>query len=329
MAVKIHTKIVIDMATDEVLEDEFYEHGGPVAEAKGGGGGGGATQTQTVQKADPWSGQQPFLTDIFGRAQTQYGTNLPFFPGQTFASPSLETNLALSAQGNRAISGSPLTNAAQTELTNTLSGQYLSGGNPAFSAMAERAISPLRSEFTNTIIPGIESRFAAAGRYGSPSLANTMGQAADRYMRAVGDVGASLAYQNYGDERTNQMRGMMFAPTLAQQDYFDIAKLAETGAAREDIAQQQINEDIARYNYNQMEPWQRLGLYSNLVQGYYGGQNEGMTTQTLPPRSIGAGMLGGAALGGGLGYLLGPQLGLGAGYGGLAGAGAGSLLGLF
>ena len=34
----------------------------PMAGAKGGGGGGGSQSTQTIQKADPWSGQQPFLT---------------------------------------------------------------------------------------------------------------------------------------------------------------------------------------------------------------------------------------------------------------------------
>jgi len=33
-----------------------------------GGGGGGGTQ-QVVQKSDPWAGQQPYLTEIFARAQ--------------------------------------------------------------------------------------------------------------------------------------------------------------------------------------------------------------------------------------------------------------------
>ena len=32
--------------------------------SKGGGGG-----TNTVQKADPWVGQQPYLTDIYGESQ--------------------------------------------------------------------------------------------------------------------------------------------------------------------------------------------------------------------------------------------------------------------
>ena len=49
-----------------------------------GGGGGGGQNTQTVQKADPWSGQQPFLTDVFQQAQNRYNAASPnFFPNST------------------------------------------------------------------------------------------------------------------------------------------------------------------------------------------------------------------------------------------------------
>ena len=57
----------------------------PMAGAKGGSGGGGQS-TQTIQKADPWSGQQPFLTTGFEAAQDRYGSIQPqFFPGNTVA----------------------------------------------------------------------------------------------------------------------------------------------------------------------------------------------------------------------------------------------------
>jgi hypothetical protein len=79
---KIITRGVIDMATGEVLEEEFFEYEGPVALMKGGGG-----TTQTVQKADPWSGQQPYLTDIFANAQNLYHNYTPqYYQGQTVAS---------------------------------------------------------------------------------------------------------------------------------------------------------------------------------------------------------------------------------------------------
>lgn len=39
---KVHTKVVIDMNSLEVIEDEFFEYKGPVALAKSGGAGGGS-----------------------------------------------------------------------------------------------------------------------------------------------------------------------------------------------------------------------------------------------------------------------------------------------
>ena len=49
-----------------------------------GGGGGGSQSTNTVEKADPWAGQQPFLKDVFQEAQDRYESGDPnFFPGST------------------------------------------------------------------------------------------------------------------------------------------------------------------------------------------------------------------------------------------------------
>jgi len=58
----------------------------PMAGASGGGSGGGSNSTQTVQKADHWSGQQPFLSYGFDQAKGRYGADQPnFFPGNTVA----------------------------------------------------------------------------------------------------------------------------------------------------------------------------------------------------------------------------------------------------
>lgn len=264
---------------------------------KGGGGGGGTTQT--IQQADPWAGQQPHLADVFQRAQALSHAPQSFFPEQTFAGLSPETQSALALQTGRALAGSPLTAAAQGQLTDTLSGMYLDPtGNPAFRRAA------------NDIQSRIAGMYASAGRYGSGAMANQANEAL-----------SNLAAQSYNQERENMIRGMMFAPQLAQQDYFDLAKLAEVGGVREDLAQQAINEAIARHNYAQMEPWQRLGLYNQLVQGNYGGSSTSTQNVTGPRRSVGAGVLGGAAAGAGLGMMFGGPWGLvGAGLGGLLGA---------
>ncbi len=57
-----------------------------VIDFKGGSSGGGGTSTQTVEKADPWEGQQPFLKDVFQKAQDRFNEAGPnFFQGSTVA----------------------------------------------------------------------------------------------------------------------------------------------------------------------------------------------------------------------------------------------------
>jgi hypothetical protein len=56
----------------------------PLTPMKGGGGGGGSTNT--VEKADPWEGQQPFLEYGFQQAQDRFQSDSPnFFPGNTIS----------------------------------------------------------------------------------------------------------------------------------------------------------------------------------------------------------------------------------------------------
>jgi len=63
-----------------------------------GGGGGGGGDTQTVQKADPWKGQQPYLKDIFKQSQDLYNNYAPeYFPGSTVAPLSGQTGAYLDA----------------------------------------------------------------------------------------------------------------------------------------------------------------------------------------------------------------------------------------
>lgn len=289
-----------------------------------GGGSGGGTST-TVQKSDPWSGQQPFLVGgesngqtvpgVMPEAANLYQNNpLGFYGGQTFAPLSTETEAALGLQTNRALSGSPVTNSMNAELSKTLGGEYLDASkNPYLMPMADQ----IRAK----VQPAIDARFGAAGRSQSGLGARAVSQ-------GVTDALATQAYQNYNNERTNQMRAMMFAPQAAMNDYQDIAKLQEVGNVREDLAQQGINENMQRFSFENMEPWQRLGLYNQLVQGNYGGQTTG--SQTMPRRSVGSSVLGGGMMGAGAGYLAGnafPGLGLSPMQGALYGGGAGGLLG--
>ena len=279
-------------------------------------------KTTTIQQSDPWSGKVPYLTGgpdapgVLPEAANLY-QNSPgqFYPGQTYAPFSPETLTAQQAQTNRAMTGSPITGAMQDQLQANLQGDYL-------DAKTNPYLMPLGDEIAADVLPRIQGTFEGAGRTGSGLAARAAGQ-------GLGSAMAKQAYQNYSDERNRQMQSMLFAPQAANQDYYDIAKLSEVGTAREGLAQQAITEAMNRFNFENQEPWNRLGKYNQLIQGTGGSSSTTQATGGRP--SLGSGLLGGGLLGGGAGYLAGKEglFGLSPEWGAGIGAGLGGILGVF
>lgn len=93
----------------------------------GGKGGGGTT---TVQKSDPWEGQQPYLTKAFKQADKLYsnGSLAPdYYSGQTVADQSAWTKAALNMQAKAAqnMAKNPLMTGASSAVRNIMSGNAL------------------------------------------------------------------------------------------------------------------------------------------------------------------------------------------------------------
>ncbi len=223
------------------------------------------TVTQTTS-SEPWSGQRPHLLDIFSRAQGLSNQPRAFFPGRTFADFAPETESALGMQTSRALAGSPFMRAAGRNLFETARGDFLGAENPYFSAMADR--------IKGSIMPGIAAKWLGSGGAGAG-----MGRALGL---GLGDAIGTLAFQNYGAERDRQMQAAGMAPQFANQDYFDIAQLGQVGAAREAQGQRGIDEALARHEFAQNEPYDRLAAYKALVDGNYGGSSTTTGQQFIP-----------------------------------------------
>lgn len=273
---------------------------------------------RTTTTADPWSGVADYLKGGYQQASNLYGQGAPsYYPGQTVAPLSGYSQSAIDQQAQRAMQGSPLTTAGQNQLTNTLNGSYLNAGNPYFSGAVNAAIRPVTEQFQNTVIPGINSTFSDAGRFGSGAQQSALNQAGTDYQRNIGDISSNMAYQNYSDERANQLKAGLLAPQMAQQDYFDIGQLGQAGGAIDTQNQNLINADINKYNYNTQAPWNFLSDYIGLLSNAPWGQSTVTPQQRVNPVTSGlGGALSGAALGSaipGLGTLLGAGIGGGAG----------------
>ena len=251
-----------------------------------------AQQVSTTSNA-PWSGQQPFLTQGWEQAKTDV-LNKPdeFYPNSTVVPMHGATTQGLDLQQQRALAGSPVNQAAQGQVQQTAQGDYLSQGNPYLQSAITNATQPIMEQFQEDIVPGIQSGFSGAGRYGSGLQARQQERAGQMALDQTSKIGSEMAYSNYGDERARQLQASSLAPQMAQQDYTDIQALKGVGQEYEAQAGADLSGDIQRFNFGQQAPKSALAQYMALVGG--GGYSD-QTTSNPIYRNKGADLLGGAA----------------------------------
>ena len=258
------------------------------------GGSQPSGNTTTVQKADPWTGQQPYLKQALAGAQNLYENNTPgYYPNSTSAPMNEWQGNSLQGIYNRGIGGSAVDAGAQNLATDTLGGDFLSAGNPYFGQMQQ--------QIADRITPQVMSSFEGAGRYGSGAAAHAL---ADSLASETG----KLAYQNYGDERTRQMQTMGLAPSVSGTDFTNLNAANTAGSALQGQQQTGITADQNRYNYYQNLPYDLLNKYAGIATGSI----PGGTTQTSSPYftnptanalSLGTGLLGMGSAANNLGLL--------------------------
>jgi|TARA_R100000656_G_scaffold121691_1_gene96808 hypothetical protein len=210
----------------------------------GGSSGGGQTQTTTQQ---PYAPAQPALNQIISEAGKIYQQG-PAAAG--YVAPTTQTTQGLAGMETMA-------NAAQQQLADTLSGQYL---NPF--------LQPLMQKTAGDIYSNVAGQFSGAGRTpGSPLMQNQVTQ-------QVAQAALPLAFQQYNIERGNQLGIAQRAPQLTQ-----------VGAALENIQRQQ-----------NMAPFGALQQYGGMVSPIASGFpiQSGQVNTRANPLTTG---LGGAVLG--------------------------------
>jgi hypothetical protein len=220
--------------------------------------------TATTSNIDPTI--QPYLSYGLSEAQKLYqGGGPQYYGGQTYVSPSEQTQTGLNALEQRASKGSPLTGAAQGQLQNTIQGGYLQG-NPFFQGAFNPAAQAAESKFKQSL-GDIGSAASKAGRYGSGAMSTMQQGASGQFAKTLADTAGTLAYQNYSDERGRQQAATMAAPAMAQADYADIQNMLSAGKMREGYTGAQQQADIDKFNFQQQQPQQNL---ANFLSGVYG-----------------------------------------------------------
>lgn len=283
--------------------------------------GGGSQSTSQTTSVEPWREQVPYLQDVFRQAQGLYqGQGPQYFQGQTVAQPT-----ALQEQGRGLMSGyaangmQNLAQQAQQANQFSLYDILFPQSNPALAAYQQSATLPLYQGLTEETLPAIRAGAVGAGQYGGSRQGIAEGLAAGRTAQAAGNVQANIANQGYLQGLEAQGRAMALAPQMAQFGLMPGQTMEAIGAAQQQQNQANINADMARWNWEQNLPYQRLREFYGLVSGPFGS-----TSTTTGSTSGGGGlpgMIAGGAMGAGLGSMLGNPAGIGTTFSGINGAG--------
>jgi hypothetical protein len=288
------------------------------------GGGGSKTTTQT---SDPWSGQQPYLKDLFAQAQKQYHAAGPSqYSGETVAPLSPETLAAQQKLLGYARGGAQQSSDAATQALNfNLTDAKDVNSNPYLQAAISGAIRPAQRALTEAggTIYNIGDQSMAAGQYGGSRQGVAEGIAQTNFNQQALDTAAKMSSEGYNTGLEASTKALALAPGVIQAGTMP-AQLEDTvGQQQRQYQQQLISEAIDKWNYDQNLPAQKLAQYQQLVAtGSPGGTS---TAQGGKTNSF-MGAAGGAMAGFGLATMLGGAAN-GAAWGPY-GAGIGAIIGL-
>ena len=240
-----------------------------VAVAVGVGGAllGGSQQSGTTNQTTtsaPWSGVQPYLKDLFQKAQGYQQSG--GYQGPYIAPQSQYTQQAIEQQANLANSGG-LVGQAQNQLGQTIGGDYLSpSSNPYLRSTLD--------QLTGNALRATNKQFSG----------DNFGSSANQEWLAKNITDATAPYLSslYTGERTNQLNALNLAPNL---QYANVNQLGQAGAQQDAYRQAAIQAAQQKAQ----QPFNLLSQYQQLVSGQGGGTSTTSTPYYTNPYATAVG----------------------------------------
>lgn len=260
------------------------------------GGGGGKVPERQTTVTEPPSFMIPYIRQLLGEADYLYRNQpLQYFPGETVAgfNPAelAAQQSALQTAGNLEGQNAQL----QQSLQYGLNGAMDVRNNPYFQSAVQAAINPIKWNLQDEILPGVASGAGGAGQYGGTRQGIAEGLAISRANQQMVDAAARMGSDAYNQGQETYIRSLALAPTLQQSQMLPIQLRGQVGQQIRDYQQALIDSQIDRFNFEQNEPYNRLGLYQNFIGGQYGGQST--STGHAAQASSGQRLAGAAAAG--------------------------------
>ena len=226
--------------------------------------GGDPEPQKTTTGIDP--SMRPYVERGLSEAQKLYETYTPkYFEGQTYVSPSAQTESALKMAEANVGATTPVIGELLGQQRNVLGGQYL-GPNPYLEAALKPAQDLAAKQYYDAINQ-TRSNLSGSGRLGSGAQVQLEGLAGENLANALVNQAGNAAYQNYATERGIQENTARYIPQLLQSTYAPSSQLLNVGQAREDYSNKALQSDIDRFNFQQNLPYQRLAQFTSTVAG--------------------------------------------------------------
>jgi hypothetical protein len=264
-------------------------------------GGGGTSTNTTTQKADPWGGTQPYLMDVYGKAQQAAGKTSTNTFGGDFVTPANSTQQQ-GVDSTKALANafSGIGNGAIQLGQDQTSGKYLDANNYLAPAI-NNAVAPVIRNTMETVLPGIGSQAQEQGAYGGSRQAVLEGGALRDMYSQVANTASQMFNQNWQQERQLQQNGSALTQAGMTMNTATPELLGAAGSQQYNLDNLGTQNALAKFQDEINAPWRAVMPYTNILSGV--GMPGGSTTTTGPQGSALAGGLGGAMGGGTLGYM--------------------------
>lgn len=256
----------------------------------------GSKSTTTKQTNEPPKWAKPLFEQSASEASRLYSSGAGFQPyqGQTLADQSGATqagqNMLLGAAGigqdqvGNALTGQSMIKDTYNELGDTASGKYLVDGNPYMRDRLERE--------TADTAALVNSSMSGRGRYGSGANTRVLAD-------SIGAMRGNALEADFNRERGLQMgaigqRGQLAGNYLDSVGSVNQAAmmpgnmLLGVGQMQDMRAQQEIEDQRARFDAEQNVDWTRLGALQAAAAGAAGpyGTMTNRTTQPMNPMAM-------------------------------------------
>ena len=246
----------------------------------------GGTKVQTTT-SKPWDEQIPYLTEGFDQAKSIYNQGIPdYYPGESIAGFTPAQKAAQQAtlgyaMGPRAAAQQQ---AAESSLVQGLSGQIDPNAyNPMANALTQQVMGNLKGN----ILPGLRQQ-TTTYQPGGGSRGNLVQNKAiaGAVQQGLTKPMADLYTNAYNQAQQRAVQSGQLYPSIMGAPMSMYGAMADVGAQRQGMRQQQMDADMARYQYNATAPQQALANYMNMISGNYGGTVQKTTPGQSPLASI-------------------------------------------